>query len=679
MEADDAKRPGPQAVAPDRPELTPQEEALIFQTAARRVAAAVHAQPPDQLQEVLAEVGGKPVLGAFVSLKRAGKLRSCCGYLGHAMPLSTALDHASVRAAREDPRFPPISPTELDHLDMEVWLLWGLQQIAARGEDRVNAVTIGRHGLQIVRGQARGLLLPGVAVEHQLDARRFLEQVCRKAGLPNDAWKDDQTTLFTFEGHAISGRMAPGQDAAVSHASPGGPTQADVATLADFCRQNLVAMVWGATPSFYFSGGYDGDVCGATVTVDVPGSSDKIECSRISLRPDVALQSGLFDLVKAAVAACHARRIDPQAVQSAALGLSVFWDSAMHGTADKPELAGVDPRTRAVMTLGESRFGLAFDPSRSAEDLLEDALEKGQFPHRAKAMVCSLAVMSTEARLTTGNVPRPQTGPTVRPPAVAGGFYPGNPRDTDRMIDDMLPAQAKPEPWAGAMVPHAGWIYSGRLAAKVFSRVKVPEQVIIVCPRHRPAGVNWAVAPHETWSLPGGQVKSDPELARQLVDGVAGLELDATAHAQEHAIEVQLPLLARLAPESRVVGIALRGGDVPTLQRFADQMAAVIDRLPERPLLVISSDMHHEGNDEETRRLDRLALDRMEALDPAGLHQTVMENGIRMCGVLPAVLVMETLRRLDALTHCEPVEYATSADASGDTSRVVGYAGMLFR
>ena len=73
---------------------------------------------------------------------------------------------------------------------MEVWLLWGLEPITANGEARARAVTIGKHGVQIARGMARGLLLPGVAVEHHLDARAFLQQVCLKAGLPTDAWLD---------------------------------------------------------------------------------------------------------------------------------------------------------------------------------------------------------------------------------------------------------------------------------------------------------------------------------------------------------------------------------------------------------------------------------------------------------------------------------------------------------
>ena len=174
------------------------------------------------------------------------------------------------------------------------------------------------------------------------------------------------------------------------------------------------------------------------------------------------------------------------------------------------------------------------------------------------------------------------------------------------------------------------------------------------------------------------EVPGDAELARQLAEGVEGFVLDAAAHRQEHAVEVQLPLIARMSPQTRVAGVVMHGGDWRELEQCAAQLAAVIERFEERPLLLISSDMNHYESDEETQRLDRLALERMQALDPEGLLQTVAKNRISMCGVTPAVLVMETLRRLGCLNRCELVDHYTSGDVSGDKSRVVGYAGVLF-
>ena len=251
-----AKHPAPQRLVPQRPTLDTAGETRVFQAAGQRVAATVRRLGGESMRAALAELGELPVIGTFVSLKRGDQLRSCCGFLGQSLPLHEALEHAADRAAKDDPRFPPISPSELDDLDMEVWLLWGQEPVRERGEDRIRAVTIGRHGLQIARGNARGLLLPGVAVEYGLDARSFLEQVCHKAGLPRDAWKDDETRLFTFEGYAIHGRLAETLAGLPTSTAPPGPSSSDLKRLASHCRQNLVTLVEGGTPLFYLPDGF---------------------------------------------------------------------------------------------------------------------------------------------------------------------------------------------------------------------------------------------------------------------------------------------------------------------------------------------------------------------------------------------------------------------------------------
>ena len=280
--------------------------------------------------------------------------------------------------------------------------------------------------------------------------------------------------------------------------------------------------------------------------------------------------------------------------------------------------------------------------------------------------------------MVVSTAPAPVRGPEVRPPGVAGRFYSANPDDLAQMVDDFLEGPARPAPWAAAMVPHAGLIYSGRIAAAVLKRIQIPDTVIVIGPKHTTSGMEWAVAPHETWALPGGFVASDPQLAHELVNTVPGLELDALAHQYEHAIEVELPFLARLAPHAKVVGIAIGTGDLESCRQFAEGLTSVLRRRSVRPLLLISSDMNHFATDAETRQLDELALAALERRDPEDVYKTVTKNNISMCGVLPAVIVLETLRLLGSLKKAERVGYATTADVTGDTSRVVGYAGMLF-
>ena len=105
----------------------------------------------------------------------------------------------------------------------------------------------------------------------------------------------------------------------------------------------------------------------------------------------------------------------------------------------------------------------------------------------------------------------------------------------------------------------------------------------------------------------------------------------------------------------------------------------MLGTLPQQPLLVISSDMNHFANDKRTRQVDALALAAMESLDPAQLYETVTEKEISMCGMRPAVIVMQCLRQLGQLGSCSQVGYTTSADVSGDSSRVVGYAGLILQ
>jgi AmmeMemoRadiSam system protein B len=258
-------------------------------------------------------------------------------------------------------------------------------------------------------------------------------------------------------------------------------------------------------------------------------------------------------------------------------------------------------------------------------------------------------------------------------------FYPRDAAQLGRLVDQLVPDSAVEKgSWKAALVPHAGLVYSGRIAADVLRRIQIPETVIVIGPKHTGLGVEWAVAPHETWSLPGLTVPSDPELAHLLSDRIDGLQLDALAHQQEHAIEVELPFLARFAPHARVVGIAIGNSNLTRCQEFGRSLAEVLSDRSEPALLVISSDMNHYANDTETRRVDAQALDALRSLDPAQLYDTVRDNNISMCGVLPACIVLECLRHMGQLSRVEQVAYGTSADTSGDTSRVVGYAGMLF-
>jgi AmmeMemoRadiSam system radical SAM enzyme/AmmeMemoRadiSam system protein B/AmmeMemoRadiSam system protein A len=659
-----------QELAAPPAELTAEEKRQVVAAAAALLRAAVGGQPTDA-----PPLPEHTVHGTFVSLKRGGHLRSCCGLLGTPTPLAHALAQAAYRTAWEDMRFPPVSPAELEHLDLEVWLLYNPQPVAARGEDRLTAVTVGRHGIQVVRGDARGLFLPGVAVEQGWDARRFLDHVCVKAGLPPTAWRDDATALFTFEGEALNGTAA-GPEPVAPRPAPCHPEH--LPAYADICRHNLAALLTGATPSYYHGGVPDGTVAGAVLTVQRPDTGATTHFSQTSLRPGLPLQATLFGLVQAAAQALAAERITVDGFNALRIGVSFLHDPALHGTVASPHLAGFDAAERGVLVLERNKSALVFDPTKTADELLTEAAAAARVRHPAAAPVFSLAAVAGATPLAVSTAPSPVRGPAERPASVAGTFYEADPAALGRTVDGLLAGERGDEEWSAALVPHAGLRFSGRVAADVLRRIKIPSHVIVIGPKHTPLGMEWAVAPHRTWALPGGAVSSDFVLARKLSQAIPGLELDAAAHQREHAIEVELPLIARLAPQTKVVGIALGHGDLEGCRRFAEGLADLLRERDEMPLLLISSDMNHFAPDDENRRLDALAMEALEQRDPEALFQTVTENSISMCGVLPAVIVLETLRLLGRLRRAERVGYATTADVTGDTSRVVGYAGMLF-
>jgi AmmeMemoRadiSam system protein A len=136
--------------------------------------------------------------GAFVTLKRHGRLRGCIGHIADDKPLRVIVAEMAQAAAFNDPRFPPVTPGEFAELDVEVSILSPLRRCAAKD------IEPGRHGLFLRQGERSGLLLPQVAREHGWDRKTFLAQTCLKAGLPPTAWQDEATELFCFEAEVFS-------------------------------------------------------------------------------------------------------------------------------------------------------------------------------------------------------------------------------------------------------------------------------------------------------------------------------------------------------------------------------------------------------------------------------------------------------------------------------------------
>lgn len=264
--------------------------------------------------------------------------------------------------------------------------------------------------------------------------------------------------------------------------------------------------------------------------------------------------------------------------------------------------------------------------------------------------------------------------PRERAPAVAGRFYPGDP---DELADDIAARTGVPAPApALALVgPHAGYVYSGSIAAETWARVAVPARVILICPNHTGLGVRRSLWSGGAWRVPGSRLAIDDELRDVLVaDGA--LELDADAHLREHAIEVHLPMLAARRPDARIVPICLARLDIDQCRALGQAIARAIAKVGDDVLVVASTDMSHHVPADVAAKRDGLALARVLALDPVGLHDVVEREHITMCGYVPTTVALFCAQARGA-TSATLVRYGHSGEASGDHARVVGYAGAI--
>jgi AmmeMemoRadiSam system protein B len=268
----------------------------------------------------------------------------------------------------------------------------------------------------------------------------------------------------------------------------------------------------------------------------------------------------------------------------------------------------------------------------------------------------------------------------LRLPAVAGRFYPSNPAELTALVRQYT----KAEPGAEAarvkacLVPHAGYMYSGHVVGAVLSRIAVPQKIVVLGVRHFPRGEQAAILSSGAWRTPLGDAPIDAPLAEAARAECPLLREDSVAHSGEHSLEVQLPFLQVLVPGFAFVPVALGTIRFEDLVSVGEAVARVLAASAAEVLLLTTSDLNHYEDDATTRVKDRKAIEKLLQLDARGLYDICRNEQVSMCGLGPAVAMITALRRLGA-ERGELVRYATSAEVSGDTSAVVGYAGMIFR
>lgn len=269
----------------------------------------------------------------------------------------------------------------------------------------------------------------------------------------------------------------------------------------------------------------------------------------------------------------------------------------------------------------------------------------------------------------------------VRPTAVAGSFYAGESDALRRDVGSYLRPVGPVEPAFGAVVPHAGYIYSGSVAGAVYASIAAPAAAIVLCPNHTGRGAPGAVDPSDSWRTPLGDVPVNGRLSRRLLELSPSLVSDSLAHSQEHSLEVQLPFLQVLRPDVSIVPVCLGAPDIALCREVGRALAtlAAEEARGGKPfLLLASSDMNHYESREIGRRKDALALARIEAIDPEGLFRTVLSENITMCGFLPVTALLFAARA-SSISGAAVVARRDSGDETGETDSVVGYAGVILR
>lgn len=276
----------------------------------------------------------------------------------------------------------------------------------------------------------------------------------------------------------------------------------------------------------------------------------------------------------------------------------------------------------------------------------------------------------------------------IRRPAVAGQFYPGDPSELRSMVDGFLAQATKSGPDPAALIsPHAGYVFSGHVAAQAFKqaeRVEYDAIVVLGTNHSDPMARGFSIWPEGAYATPLGDVPVDSELAQALMDANSRITFQRSAHTMEHSIEVELPFLQRVQPGKKFVPIVVCEPTLASCESLADTLATVLQG--RHALIVASSDLSHYPRYGDAVRADRASLAAVVSLDPLALQASIedfMGQGIAdlhtcMCGEGPVMTTMIYARAIGA-AQVDILKYANSGDVEyGDKHRVVGYGAVRF-
>ncbi|MCK4734831.1 MAG: MEMO1 family protein [Methanophagales archaeon] len=266
----------------------------------------------------------------------------------------------------------------------------------------------------------------------------------------------------------------------------------------------------------------------------------------------------------------------------------------------------------------------------------------------------------------------------MRSTVVAGGFYEAERNLLEEQLNECFSGVPREEnaDIIGAVVPHAGYMYSGAVAASVYAQLPKADTYVILGPNHQGVGSLIAVA-QDTWKMPLGEVEVDKTFVEALPKRI--IDLDEKAHKYEHSIEVQLPFLQFLFDKTFLfVPICMGLYDEETTREVGEDLADTIAQTDKKVVLIASSDFTHYEPDEFARSKDEYVIEAITELNVAKFYNRIYERNVSVCGLGPIAAVMYAAKKLGA-TEGKLISYATSGDSTGDRSSVVGYGGIIIR
>ena len=266
----------------------------------------------------------------------------------------------------------------------------------------------------------------------------------------------------------------------------------------------------------------------------------------------------------------------------------------------------------------------------------------------------------------------------IREAVVKGKFYPADKKDLESFISENAKKNTPQISTKGAIMPHAGYVYSGKVAIAVAERIIPKKRVIILGPNHTGLGQNFSIYPEGIWKTPLGEITVDEEMVENIAKDAKFIKKDALAHKFEHSIEVQLPILQYFFKNDfKLTPIVCSTASTSVYKNVAEEIYKAVRNFWTETIIIATTDMTHYEPDDQVRHKDQIAIEEIVAMNVEELNNKAGSYNISMCGIAGVSIMIYCLKMLK-VSKAKLVMYQTSADTNHDVSAAVGYAGFIF-